>query len=148
MVPVFRSSHFIICDSHGRGGSGCALVQVVQLKGVGAIYRELVGVRLGGGGTYGIRDDYEWWSRDYTSDTRGKLLPLMREDPEVHQVFLDDYIEEDRASIVDARDVGGGAPIAFADTRGVHLLRVDTVQAVLDEQYYVKLFESSVRPHL
>lgn len=70
----------------------------------------------------------------------------------LHQVFLDDYIGSQRPEIVDARRRGADGqwrPVPFVGgTKGVHLIRVDTVAAVLHPNYFVRVFEDSIRTHL
>jgi len=45
------------------------------------------------------------------------------------------------AKIVDARDVRDGSPLPFAQTRNVHLARVCTLSALLNEDYLVELLQ-------
>lgn len=147
------NSGAFIRSSEGSQGTSLAMVcpstmQIIQHRGFRDIYLEVITRRSSLGTTLGLRDDYHWWCQDYSSDIRGKLLPLLLDDHDVHQVFLDDYIEENRGAIVDARSVEDGEPLDFYQVRGDHLLRVDTVQAVIDNQYYIKVFERYIKPNL
>lgn len=67
-------------------------------------------------------------------------------------MLLDDYIGLNRPAIADARtftaDTNTWQPMAFASSVGKHLIKVDSVMAVLDPQYYVSLFDTHIQPHL
>lgn len=65
---------------------------------------------------------------------------------------MDDYIGLNRPAIADARTFNTHTnewqPMPFEDSKGKHLIKVDSILAVLDPQYYVSLFDTHIQPHL
>jgi len=86
-----------------------------------------------------LRDCFPHWRKHKEADDRGK--PLFVEPPTakdgVHHIFFDDNIERDRAHIVDARDAVSGDPLAFADTKGIYLIKAEPMLAIQDRRYFI-----------
>lgn len=93
--------------------------------------------------TLALRDFYPFWFRKCEAASAGKLLPLDPREP-LHTLFFDDNILHDDAHIVDARDVRDGTPLAFVDgTKGVHLMHVEPLDVILNDQFFVEQFLAS-----
>ena len=95
-----------------------------------------------------VRDYYPMWRASDGLPTTGKLVfihPLSTADRDLH-IFFDDYIaidEHDPKCIVDARCALTSAPLPLAQTLGKHLLRVRTMDAILEQDYFIKAFQEA-----
>lgn len=95
----------------------------------------------------GVCSSYHPVSRSGHSDVSGKILAVERAAPTDesqryhHHVFFDDNIERDRPHIVDVRDAQTGEPVGFGESLNRYIFKAEPLQAVLDEDYYVKALE-------
>ena len=96
-----------------------------------------------------VRDYYATWRANDGAPTTGKLVFIHTsayENCELH-VFFDDYIArnaQDHQCIVDARCARTGDPLPLSYTLGKHLVRVSTMDAVLDQHYLIRAFQDAV----
>ncbi|MBS0622843.1 MAG: hypothetical protein JSR80_07810 [Verrucomicrobia bacterium] len=94
---------------------------------------------------FALRDDFRYWSTHDREARYGKPLlidPLSEDLP----LFFDDNIPKDPHSlygIVDPIDVRTGLHLPPACVRH-HLLRVNTAQAILDDNYFIDLVEEAL----
>lgn len=94
--------------------------------------------------TLALRDFYPFWFHECEAASAGKLLTLDPTDRSLHAVFFDDNILAHDAHIVDARDVTDGSQVAFARTKGVHLLRAEPLHVIQDKNHFIRLFDQSM----
>jgi hypothetical protein len=92
-------------------------------------------------GTAAIKDDWAWWSFNKESTSAGKpMLILPGEDS--HQLFFDDNVEFHDPRIVDCRDASF-QPVSMAFGMGRFYMKANPVEAVLDDDYFLRLLERS-----
>ncbi|KAG3171262.1 hypothetical protein PC128_g18767 [Phytophthora cactorum] len=96
--------------------------------------------------TLALRDFYPYWFRNREDATAGKLLVLDPTDSAegVHAMFFDDNILPHDAHIVDARFAHNGAALPFEETRELHLMRVEPLDVIQDEAYFIDRFGISL----
>ncbi|RLN79200.1 hypothetical protein BBJ28_00013781 [Nothophytophthora sp. Chile5] len=97
--------------------------------------------------TLALRDFYPFWFQNREAATAGKLLTLdsMFGADEVHAMFFDDNILAHDAHIVDARVAHDGSAVEFEHTRELHLMRVEPLEAIQSDMYFVNRFEASLQ---
>lgn len=96
-----------------------------------------------------IQDDYKWWKKGSYHPSGGKPLWVTGSDANVHHIFFDDNIHNDpEDSIVAARhrqlESDPFRPLSGAETlglQGTHLVRVPTLEPILDHDWFVKQIE-------
>ncbi|KAL4128770.1 hypothetical protein PRIC2_007752 [Phytophthora ramorum] len=96
--------------------------------------------------TLALRDFYPYWFHNSEDATTGKLLVLDPSDKTegIHAMFFDDNILPHEAHIVDARFTDN-AVLAFGDTRELHLMRVEPLDVIQSDTYFIQRFETSLR---
>jgi hypothetical protein len=116
------------------------------LEGFSAIYAGLA-ERVGRPGCHSLalRDYYPFWKRHNERSHAGKLLLLDPNDHSALHLFLDDNIGYDEAHIVDVRSVDTGGPVPFRVAVGTSLIKVEPLNAVLDNRYFCRTIETAVR---
>lgn len=121
-----------------------------------------------------IRDYYPFWKHHNERSHAGKLLLQDSTNDSVLHIFLDDNIGGspllclpcrissamlchpsspnllvlpgyDTAHIVDAREVQTGAPKEFHEVNNKSLLKVEPLNAILDNKYFIRTVEAAVR---
>uniref|UniRef100_A0AAV1T1B6 Uncharacterized protein n=1 Tax=Peronospora matthiolae TaxID=2874970 RepID=A0AAV1T1B6_9STRA len=97
--------------------------------------------------TLALRDFYPHWFANQEKATAGKLLTLHPVDyaENVHAMFFDDNILSHDAHIVDARLAHDHSTVNFDETREVHLLRVEPLDVIRCDTYFVDRFETSLQ---
>ncbi|KAG6617813.1 uncharacterized protein IUM83_09519 [Phytophthora cinnamomi] len=97
--------------------------------------------------TLALRDFYPHWFRNKEDPTAGKLLVLDPDDADegVHAMFFDDNILSHDAHIVDARLVHNNLALAFEETRELYLMRVEPLDVIQNEDYFIRRFETSLQ---
>ncbi|GMG16438.1 unnamed protein product [Phytophthora fragariaefolia] len=97
--------------------------------------------------TLALRDFYPHWFRNKEDATAGKLMVLDLADYTVgvHSIFFDDNVLLHDAHIVDARWSHNNLSIAFEKTRELNLMRVEPLDVIQNEDYFVHRFETSVQ---
>ncbi|KAG7377447.1 hypothetical protein PHYPSEUDO_011633 [Phytophthora pseudosyringae] len=97
--------------------------------------------------TLALRDFYPYWFQNSEDAAAGKLLVLdPTDDAEgVHAMFFDDNILAHDAHIVDARFAHTDTTVAFEDTRELHLMRVEPLDVIQTESYFIDRFETSLQ---
>jgi len=87
--------------------------------------------------TAAIKDDWAWWQFHGEQAHAGKLMVLLGGRRESQQVFFDDNIDPFDARIVDCRDENG-KPIPDAKAIDKYLVKVNPVEAMMDETYFFR----------
>lgn len=87
--------------------------------------------------TLSLRDHYDYWASKAEDAAAGKLHVVNPLDAKVHSVFFDDNVERTEAHIVDVRNVTGES-ISFAEANGRYIWKVDPIQALMDDGYFIK----------
>ena len=91
-----------------------------------------------------IRDYYPFWKHHNERSHAGKLLLHDPDDDSVLHMFFDDNIGYDDGHIVDVRDVSTGGPMPFPDVKNKNLIKVEALNAILDNKYFIRAIESAV----
>ncbi|GMF37885.1 unnamed protein product [Phytophthora lilii] len=96
--------------------------------------------------TLALRDFYPYWFRNREDATAGKLLVLDTTDDteNVHAMFFDDNILWHDAHIVDARLAHNNCALEFERTRELQLMRVEPLDVIQSDQYFIHRFETSL----
>lgn len=89
-----------------------------------------------------LREDFAWWHWNKEVSTAGKLLIGI---DRVQQVFFDDNIGTSSFRIVDPRASTNFMPKSVRKCLGAACIRVDALQAMVDENYFVQAFAKSER---
>jgi len=98
--------------------------------------------------TSGIKDDWAWWRWHDEQAVAGKLLTVFSgTEDEMKQMFFDDNIGFTDARIVDVRDVNG-AQVAFAQAVNKVISKVNPVEALLDDEYFLRKLQTCHGEHL
>jgi hypothetical protein len=87
--------------------------------------------------TAAIKDDWAWWTWNEEKSSCGKLLTLIGGKSPTKQLFYDDNVEADDARIVDCRDANGST-MPNQRTLGKLCVKVNPVEAVLDDDYFIR----------
>ncbi|CAI5733982.1 unnamed protein product [Peronospora destructor] len=97
--------------------------------------------------TLALRDFYPHWFFNMTDATAGKLLTLDPTDDteNVHAMFFDDNILSHDAHIVDARFAHNDVALDFEDTRELHLMRVEPLDVIQRDTYFIERLETSLQ---
>lgn len=93
-----------------------------------------------------IQDDYHWWNENHYIPGAGKPLWLSLDRPHTHHIFFDDHINNDADdSIVCVRyrehskqNFMSLSGEKIRQQHGTFIVRVPTVQAVLDRSFFLK----------
>jgi len=99
-----------------------------------------------------IQDDWNEWNDHHEEFQYGKKFPLDLEDQNTLSLFFDDNIDLDPdsptniVSPICAKD-GGAIPMKILFERKI-LHQTDTIQAILDEEYFIKAVEDAVATHI
>ncbi|CAH0489917.1 unnamed protein product [Peronospora farinosa] len=97
--------------------------------------------------TLALRDFYPHWFFNMTDATAGKLLTLDPTDDteNVHAMFFDDNILSHDAHIIDARFAHNDVALDFEDTRELHLMRVEPLDVIQRDTYFIERLETSLQ---
>lgn len=98
-------------------------------------------------GHIAIQDDWNHWAAYGFSSKYAKLFVYDPDDHETLSIFFDDNIlNEEVTNIIAPSHATGGdaASISELAERG-QLVRVDTLQAILDDNYYVKAVQNAMQ---
>jgi hypothetical protein len=90
---------------------------------------------------YAIKDDHGFFSKHISNSPDvlcGKLFLVNSADTDVHHIFFDDNIKSDEAFIVDIWDMATKKRIPFKDALNIYMCQADTIQAMADNEYFVK----------
>lgn len=95
--------------------------------------------------TLAIRDFYPFWFSKREDARAGKLMTMDPEDPDVHAMFFDDNILPHDPHIVDVRDARNGEVVDyFSTTKDIHLLHVEPLEAIQNEDFFIERFHASL----
>lgn len=92
-------------------------------------------------GFMGIKEDYEFFDSNknlFQGFRTGKLLLMDLEDKNIHQIFFDDNISNNDRCCVDVWDISKKRRVRIEDCYNKYLVEVDTLEAVLDDDYFIK----------
>lgn len=120
-------------DKDTRGGREFFAQQGVTTIDGYAAFRQWMIEFCKGEHTSAIKDDWAWWQFNRESSTAGKLMLL---EETIQQIFFDDNVEHDDARIVDCRRPDG-TPIPQAQSMNKFITKINPVEAVLDENYFI-----------
>lgn len=94
-----------------------------------------------------IQDDWEYWMQGAMGKPFGKLFPVDLNDSQELGIFFDDNLElnDGSTNIVAPIDVQTGQAMAISTlTQQTRLVRVDTLEAILNENYYNELVDKAL----
>jgi hypothetical protein len=97
--------------------------------------------------TAAIKDDWAWWTWNDEDPRAAKLMTLIGGKEETKQIFFDDNIEHTNARIVDCR-AADNMPLPSTQTLNKLLVKVNPVEALLDEEYFLKKLQQCTKEHL
>jgi hypothetical protein len=87
-----------------------------------------------------VQDDYESWKFHDEHSPYAKPLILDLNSTDITQVFFDDNCSPHEHCIVNSIDLSTGESLAYEDNIGKFAIKVDSLQAILDEEYLIKKF--------
>lgn len=90
-----------------------------------------------------INDHYETWYGNGKKETVGKPMLINPNNKDVEVFFFDDNITKDELSIVDCRDTNTGKTIQDKKIKEKYLIRVDTLKAAEDENYFLNIIKKA-----
>jgi len=117
-------------------------------EAVGAenIYKTINDIFKAGHSLIETRDDFEYWNahkKEKDQGNFGKLIYINREkiknDPlEPLPIFFDDNIMDDKAGIVDVRDIDKPSVIIpFKEVRDIYAIKAEPYEAIRDPNYFI-----------
>ena len=97
-----------------------------------------------------IQDDWHWWAKHGQDWQYGKPFPIDLNDPQRISLFFDDNAKPDpkfpQKNIVAPYDAASGQPISPDELiKQGRLLPVDMLEALCDEDYYIRLVEKALQ---
>lgn len=104
--------------------------------------------RLKSGGFFGIRDDYQFYDanrRNIAAFRFGKVMIIDKEDYNVHHIFFDDEVSNGDECCVDLWDIVEKKRVSISDAYDKFLVEVDTIEAILNPDYFINAFNKSVK---
>lgn len=133
-------------ESHDLTFYEASLSRLQVVTGIPAIHEFLTTKWRERQATLAIRDFYPFWFRNCEDARAGKLMTVDPSGHEnVHVMFFDDNILPHEPHIVDARDARDGTPLDFlGTTKDVHLLRVEPLEAICNQMFFIERFEASL----
>lgn len=130
------------------GGPPTAPFTPTVYKGGGQIYAGLLKEVLEETNCVGVLDDHEYWTENDESSSCGKVLYVEDQETKVQHIFFDGNIHAENTHCVDVRDASSEKPFPYEDVEDVHFHRVNTVQAIVDPEYYIKALQKCEAKHL
>ncbi|GLE11545.1 hypothetical protein PINS_up024020 [Pythium insidiosum] len=118
------------------------------IRGLEGIYSQLSSAWRPQQATLAIRDFYPYWFSKQEDASAGKLLAIDESDRDVHAVFFDDNILSNEPHIVDARNVRSNEEIPWSKAKELYLLRVEPLDAIGDEAYFISRLKHSLEAKL
>ena len=88
-----------------------------------------------------INDHYDTWYRFDKKSTCGKPMLIDPNNKDIEVFFFDDHITLNDENIVDCRDINTGKSIEDKTIKDKYLIRVDTLKAAEDENYFLDLIK-------
>ena len=88
-----------------------------------------------------INDHYDTWYRFDKKSTCGKPMLIDPNNKDIEIFFFDDHITLNDENIVDCRDINTGKSIEDKTIKDKYLIRVDTLKAAEDENYFLDLIK-------
>ena len=90
-----------------------------------------------------INDHYDTWYRFDKKSTCGKPMLIDPKNKDVEVFFFDDNITENDENIVDCRDINTGKSIEDKEIKDKYLIKVDTLKAAEDENYFLDIINKA-----
>jgi hypothetical protein len=122
------------------------VVQAKTVEGVPAL-QEWSRQQLMSQETAAIKDDWAWWQFHNEKSHAGKLMTLIGGEEETRQLFFDDNVDHDNLKIVDCRDERGD-PVPFAQAVNKYCVKVNPVEALMDDGYFARKLQICHNDHL
>lgn len=97
-----------------------------------------------------IRDDWHYWMKGNMNSQYGKMFVLDPADADTLSLFFDDNISLDdrEQNIISPIDVASGQPVSIKElAQRRQVVAVDTLEAILDENYFIHLVQDALRSH-
>jgi hypothetical protein len=94
-----------------------------------------------------LQDDWHYWMEHSLNQEYGKVFPIDLEDENCISIFFDDNVVEKKSisNIVSPFDVNTGKPIIVFDlVKKKHVFKVDPIDAILNDNYYIDLINQSL----
>jgi len=96
-----------------------------------------------------IHDHHSCWISHKKGKDCGKLFPYSLRDPASHEIFFDDNVElgsTKGTNIVNPVCIDAEEDLSVDDlAKQIRVVRVNTLKAILDENYYINLVEDSLQ---
>ena len=90
-----------------------------------------------------LNDHYETWFKYDKKSFCGKPMLIDPNNKNVEVFFFDDNIDDTDKSIVDCRNANTGDVIDSKEIKDKYLIMTDTLKAVEDEYYFLKVIEEA-----
>ena len=97
--------------------------------------------------TLAYKDDWNFLKDNFSIDKphfSGKLFLLDKSDFETLEIFFDDDVGEKNDNLIDIWDVYQKTRIPYKEAKDKFLHKVDTVQAILDQDYFIKALNNAI----
>lgn len=96
---------------------------------------------------WNVHDHFDSWKANEFSGRHGKVFYVDREDKDVHSIFFDDnlHIHNGEKNIITPLDPKSGemlSVVSLAESK--QLIRVNTLEAILNPNYFIDLIDSSL----
>jgi len=91
---------------------------------------------------FAIQDDFEFWNLNGGRSDCAKPMVVDPYDYNTLQIFFDDNVLDNEYSIVDCRDLITKNQIPQPETLGKYTIKVDTLAAINDQNYFFKIIEA------
>lgn len=138
--------HKKIFNQTGKFREGNLILEGSNLiQGSRAIYTQLRRIEH-----TAIHDDWEYWNRNKTSTKTGKPFYIDDKDTETLAIFFDDNINENDSNfnIIAPRNAANGELIPIEKlVESGQAVRVDTLKAILNSNYYIDHVENAIEKH-
>lgn len=135
----------MIFNQTGQFHQGSLILEGNQLIEGDAIYKKLRKIEH-----IAIHDDWGYWSKNKMSSKFGKPFYIDQKDHQILSIFFDDNINENDANynIIAPLDAATGTliPIEKLVASG-QAVRVDTLKAILNNNYYIKHVAEAIEKH-
>ena len=91
----------------------------------------------------GYQEDWPFLKKGYDakdSKNCGKLFLIDQHDFDIHEIFWDDNIDCNHSSLIDVWDIYQKKRVLYEKAIDKFMVNVDTVRAILDNDYFIKEF--------
>lgn len=137
--------HKPIFNQTGQFREGTLILEGTKIEGSNAIYTHLRRIDH-----TAIHDDWNYWNKNKKSATMGKPFYIDQTDNETLSIFFDDNINENdsNTNIIAPLNAANGELISIENlVESGQAVRVDTLKAILDNNYYINHVEAAIQKH-